>query len=79
MRATSANQVRCTECQRSIDEKTLVAERWGFWSDGFDLNPFCPECAKREFSVDAPASFERSRLATLPGSGSSRLNGRSEF
>ena len=40
-----------------MDELTALAERWGFWSDGCsDLLPFCPECRRREFAPDAPAS-----------------------
>jgi hypothetical protein len=49
------DQLQCSECQREVDEFTAIKERWGFWSDGCGkLLPFCPECARREFSPDAP-------------------------
>ncbi len=49
--------IRCSECQREVDEFTAIAERWGFWSDGCgELLSFCPECSRREFAADAPAS-----------------------
>ena len=49
--------IRCAECRRDVDEFTAIAEKWGYWSDGVgDLVPFCPECGKREFAPDAPAS-----------------------
>jgi hypothetical protein len=49
--------IRCSECHREVDEFTAIKERWGYWSDGCgELLPFCPECARREFAPDAPAS-----------------------
>ena len=49
--------LRCAECAREVDEFTAIAEKWGFWSDGCgELLPFCPECARREFSRDVPRS-----------------------
>lgn len=49
--------VRCSECKREVDEFTAISERLGYWSDGCgDLLVFCPECARREFADDAPAS-----------------------
>ena len=53
--------IRCLECGREVDEFVAATERWGYWSDGSDLNPFCPECARREFAADAPASARRPR------------------
>ena len=54
--------IRCTECHREVDEFTAIKERWGYWSDGCgELLPFCPECAKREFALDAPPSTESAR------------------
>lgn len=41
--------VTCTECGRSVDELTTIADRWTYWTDGVDLRPFCPDCAEREF------------------------------
>jgi hypothetical protein len=50
--------VRCAECAREVDEFTAIAEKWGYWSDGMgELVPFSPECARREFSPDAPRSL----------------------
>ena len=41
--------IRCEECGRVVDEFTAIAERWGYWSDGFgELLPFCAKCAERE-------------------------------
>jgi hypothetical protein len=49
--------IRCSECDRSVDEFTAIAERSGYWSDGCgELLPFCPQCAEREFTPDASAS-----------------------
>ena len=48
--------IRCTECRREVDEFVAAVERWGYWNDGCELQPFCPECASREFAPDAPAS-----------------------
>ncbi len=49
---------RPEECGREVDEFTAIAEWWGYWSDGCgELLPFCPECARREFAPDAPASL----------------------
>ena len=48
---------RCGECHREVDEFTAIAEKWGYWSDGVgELVAFCPECARREFAPDAPAT-----------------------
>jgi hypothetical protein len=58
--------VVCTECGREVDEFTTIAERWLYYSDGRDLYPFCPECAKREFAPDAAVSG-RLPLARPPG------------
>lgn len=48
--------IRCTECNYEVDEFTVVAKGWRYWSDGTSLLPYCPECARREFAPDAPAS-----------------------
>ena len=48
--------VRCSECDRAVDEVTTIAERWLYYSDGRDVYPYCPICAEREFAEDAPAS-----------------------
>jgi len=55
-------KIRCSECRRSVDEFTAMAERWGFWSDGCgELLRFCPDCATREFPPDASAGGHASR------------------
>lgn len=41
---------------RHVDEFTAMAEKWRYWGDGRDLVPICPDCARREFALDAPAS-----------------------
>jgi len=57
LRHVEDDAVLCSECRREVDEFTAIAERWGFWSDGCgELLPFCPECDRREFAPDAPAS-----------------------
>jgi len=62
--------VRCPECRREVDEFTAIAERWGYWSDGCgDPLAVCPECSKREFASDAPASAASPRAR---GRGASR-------
>jgi hypothetical protein len=48
--------VSCAECAREVDEFTTIAEKWLYYSDGRDLYPYCPACARREFAEDAPAS-----------------------
>jgi hypothetical protein len=51
------SSIYCAECQRTVDELTAIAERWRYWSDGCgELLAYCPACAEREFSPDAPAS-----------------------
>jgi hypothetical protein len=32
-----------------ITELEATAENWRYWSDGSELHPSCPECARREF------------------------------
>jgi hypothetical protein len=27
--------ISCAECGREVDEFTAIAEKWGYWSDGF--------------------------------------------
>ncbi len=52
-----ADGIRCSECDRQVDEFTAIAEQWRYWSDGCgELLPFCPECAKREFAPNTRAS-----------------------
>lgn len=59
-------QVRCEECHREVDEVTAIAERRGYCSDGCgELLAFFPECARREFALDSPAS-ERLHVVRLP-------------
>jgi hypothetical protein len=41
--------IRCTECHREVDEFTAIKERWGYWSDGHELLPYCPTCSQGEF------------------------------
>ena len=53
---TDDTAIRCTECSYEVDEFTAVAKGWRYWSDGTSLLPYCPECARREFAPDAPAS-----------------------
>ena len=54
--------IRCSECRRSVDEFTAMAEWWGFWSDGCgELLPFCPDYSTREFAPDASAGGHASR------------------
>ena len=50
-------RVRCTSCQREIEEDEAQAQRWGYWhvGTGIELYPFCPECGERAF-VDTPRS-----------------------
>jgi hypothetical protein len=49
--------VRCSECHREVDEFVAISEQWAYWSDGCgELLAFCPECLRREFARDAPAS-----------------------
>jgi hypothetical protein len=57
--------IACAECKREVDEFTAIAEKRGYWSDGIgELVPFCPECARREFALDARASAEAVPQAT---------------
>jgi hypothetical protein len=44
-----------------VDEFTTIAERWLYYSDGRDLYPYCPPCAEREFSENAPAGARLDR------------------
>jgi hypothetical protein len=54
--------IRCEECQREVDEFTAISERWGYWSDGCgELLPFCPECSRRKFALDAAQSAASKR------------------
>ena len=48
--------IRCTECADEVDEFTAIAKGWRYYSDGTSLLPYCPDCARREFAPDAPAS-----------------------
>jgi endogenous inhibitor of DNA gyrase (YacG/DUF329 family) len=48
--------VTCSQCGETVDDDEAQAVRWGHWSDGLDLYPFCIECATREFARDAPGS-----------------------
>jgi hypothetical protein len=48
--------IRCTECKWEVDDFAAIAEGWLYYSDGRDLLPYCPACARREFADDAPAS-----------------------
>jgi len=43
-----------------VDEFTTIAERWLYYSDGRDLYPYCPPCAKREFADHARNSGNES-------------------
>jgi hypothetical protein len=54
--AFDQSSVRCTECDRAVDEFTTIGERWLSYYDERDLFPYCPPCAEREFAPDAPPS-----------------------
>jgi hypothetical protein len=54
--------IHCTECERPVSGAVAAAEGWTYWSDGRDLNPYCPECANREFAPDAPPASPVSPL-----------------
>jgi hypothetical protein len=54
VRDVDPRAIRCEECHREVDEFTALAGRWGYWSDGCALLPFCPEFAKREFAPTLP-------------------------
>ena len=43
--------VSCSECGRAVDDDTAEERGWTYWwSDRFgELNPYCPECAQRQF------------------------------
>lgn len=53
---TDDRSLGCAKCCRTVDEFTAMAEKWRYWSDRGDLVPICPDCARREFAVNAPAS-----------------------
>ena len=44
------------EFKSSIPEDDAEDAGWRFYSDGFELLPFCPTCSAREFAADAGAS-----------------------
>jgi hypothetical protein len=46
----------CGKCARTVYEFTAMAEKWRYWSDGRRLVPICPDGARLEFALDAPAS-----------------------
>lgn len=49
--------VVCSNCGRRIREAEAKKLGWRYWSDGIgELHLFCPDCAAREFSPNAPAS-----------------------
>jgi hypothetical protein len=43
-------RVRCTGCDREIDEDEAQAQRWAYWFRVGELYPYCPDCAAREFA-----------------------------
>ena len=48
--------MRCSECYRKPREDENPDDEWRAYSDGVgELHVFCPECAEREFSPDAPS------------------------
>src|SRR5262249_34942994 len=50
LRPVSEEHVSCAKCGRSVDERTVDEEDWGFWSNGFgQWLPYCPPCARRTF------------------------------
>ena len=49
---------RASNCSSPILESETEAAGWRYWSDGFDLHPFCAACHARKFSPDAPASTD---------------------
>ena len=52
-----SENISCAECGREVDGFSAIAEKWGYWSGGVGVVvPSCPECARREFAPDAPAS-----------------------
>jgi hypothetical protein len=49
--------LRCAECHRRPRPDENPDDEWRVYSDGIgELHTFCPECARREFAPDAPAS-----------------------
>jgi hypothetical protein len=63
--------IRRAECRCEVDEFTAIAEGWRYFSDGCgDLTPFCPECATREFAVDAPVTAASPRARSRDASSS---------
>ena len=46
----------CTECKDAVDEFTAIAKGWRYHSDGTSLLPYCPECARPEWSREGLAT-----------------------
>jgi hypothetical protein len=47
----------CAECGRQPRDEERPEDEWRSYSDGVgELHTFCPECAEREFGLDAPGS-----------------------
>jgi len=43
--------VECTECGRAVSEERAEQAGWRFYSDQVgELQPYCSDCAQREFS-----------------------------
>jgi hypothetical protein len=61
---------RYAECKCEVDEFTAIAEGWRYYSDGRDLLPYCPACARREFADNAPASAASPRARSRDASSS---------
>jgi hypothetical protein len=53
-----------------VEMNPLPAEGWRYYSDGRDLTPFGPACARREFAPDAPASAPSPLVQRLDASSS---------
>jgi hypothetical protein len=48
--AVDPTRIRCADCDLEVDEFTLIAAEWRYFSDGTgELVPYCPDCAAREF------------------------------
>jgi hypothetical protein len=53
---THDSPLGCAKCCRTVVEFTAMAEKWRYLSDGRELVPICPDCARRELALDVRAS-----------------------
>ena len=57
--AQPERMLSCSNCSNTVADREAKDAGWRYWSDGVgELLPFCPICAVREFSADAPASTD---------------------